>query len=504
MSTPKIPGLTKSKVLTGLQCEKALYLTIHEPKLASPVDASQQALFDQGNLVGVEAQKQFPGGVLIDVPRWELTKAIQLTADAIKGGANTIYEGTFSHNGVLVRVDILHRKSAKKPWHIVEVKSSTAPRDEHLMDLAIQSWVLTGAGIEHDKAKLMHVNNQCAFPDLADLFTIQDCTDDIEPLLKDVPKRVKALQKIVSADKPPVTDIGPHCSSPYDCGFQAHCWKAKKIPEVSVLDLPGSAAKKWALYDQGILRLDDPRIELDDYTGTQRKMLDAALTGKRWIDKKGLARFSKELEWPLYFLDFETIGYAIPRYDGTRPYQQVPFQFSVHVQAKKGEKLDHGEFLHADSSDPRKDLVDALLKACGTKGSVISYNKGFEEGRIKELAKTFPRQSKSLLALCERLVDPLPTFRAHVYDPGFLGSFSIKAVAPALIGDRFSYEGMVIGDGGAAGLGFQEMIAEDTSAKRKTELRKALLAYCEQDTVAMVELVNWMLEQVREEVAETV
>jgi CRISPR/Cas system-associated exonuclease Cas4 (RecB family) len=262
--TLKLSGLTKSKVMIGIQCEKALFLTVNQSDLAGPIDATQQALFDQGHNVGVEAQKRFPGGVLIDVPRREMGKAIKLTKEAIENGSNTIYEGTFEYCGVLTRVDILHRKSAKKSWQIIEVKSSTSVKDEHLTDLAIQSWVLAGAGVEHDKAMLMHINNQCVFPDLSKLFTISDCTKDIAPLLKEIPNRVKVFQKMLASSLAPDREIGPHCSTPYDCGFQDYCWNAKKIPKVSVLDLPGASAAKWALYEDGIRKLDDPRIEIDD------------------------------------------------------------------------------------------------------------------------------------------------------------------------------------------------------------------------------------------------
>lgn len=492
----KVPGLTKSKVMTGIQCEKALYLTVHQPELAPETSQSQQAIFDQGHVVGLEAQKQFPGGALIDVPRWELGKALELTQKAIASGATTIYEATFAHAGVLVRVDILHRDSAKKSWRLVEVKSSTSVKEEHLSDLAIQSWVLRGAGIKHDRAILMCLNNQCIYPDLDNLFKLADCTEEIQPLIASLEKKIKALQKVVSGRHAPDREIGPHCSTPYDCAFREHCWKEKRIPALSVLDLPGSSAKKWALYDEGILKLTDSRIRIDDFKGAARKMLEAAKTKKRWIAKEGLSEFLEKIQYPLYYLDFETSAYAIPKFNGTRPYQAIPFQFSVHVEDGKGGKPRHREFLHSDGTDPRPPLIQALLDAIGTRGSVVSYNMGFEEGRIRELAAAFPKFKKPLLAICDRLVDPLPVFRAHVYDPKFEGSFSIKAVAPALIGAGLSYAELEVGDGGAASLAFAELIASDTAPDRKSELRMALLAYCKQDTEAMVELMRWINGQI--------
>jgi len=486
-------NLSKSKVMKGLQCPKSLYLAIHQPDLARETPAGLQAIFDQGHRVGVEAQKRYPGGVLIEAPHTDLALALKRTEEAVASGALALYEATFVHDGVLVRVDILHRKKVGSPWHIVEVKSTTEVKDQHIDDAAVQTWVVRGAGEHVSSVSVMHINNQCVFPDLADLFTVADVTKEVGEAVKPLPKVIAKLKKILQGEKAPALDIGPHCDDPYECDFKDHCWGAKKIPEISVFDIPGLAAKrKWELYEKGVVELAKLVSAEEKLNSTQRKMVEVTLSGKRALNREAVERELAEWKFPLYFLDFETIGPAIPRYPGTRPYEQVPFQFSCHAQMKPGGMLVHAEYLHDSVSDPREPLIRALVDAIGKRGSVVAYNKGFESGCLSALARAFPKYADQLLGIAARLVDPLPIFRAHVYDREFRGSFSIKSVAPALLGDSLSYEGMIIADGTGAQIAFEELIADDTAAARKAELRQAMLDYCRKDTIAMVNLVEWL------------
>lgn len=483
--------LSKSKIVLGLQCEKALYLMIHKPDLAGEVSDSQQRIFDQGTEVGIYAQSLFIGGTLIDAPYTNSQLALDQTQAAVKAGALHIYEATFQNEGVLVKIDILTRSGPKSSWEIVEVKSSTQVKDVHTQDAAIQMWVARNAGIKVKSASIMHINNKCVFPDLKNLFTRVDVTEESEALQPSIPKNVAAFQKLLLSKTPPKKDIGPHCNDPYECSFKEHCWSKKNIPEISTFDIPRLSEKaKWELYKKGTTALDS--IDPSKFNPSQKRMVESTVSGKRFIDKVAIKREISNWEYPFAFLDFETIAYAIPRYPGLRPYQQLPFQFSCHLRERPKAQLKHCEYLHMDNSDPRKDVARALAETLPSSGSVIAYNASFERQVLNALADEFKKWQKPLRSIAERLVDPLPIFRAHVYDPKFFGSFSIKTVAPAIIGPAASYEGMMVGDGADAQGAFLELVHQETPRKRKSELTAGLLAYCRKDTMGMVELVDWL------------
>lgn len=479
--------------MAGIQCPKRLYLAIRHPELATPPDASQQAIFDQGNLVGIEAQTHYPGGVLIDAPYNELTKALEQTEKAILAGANTLYEATFIHEGVLVRVDILHRKTSRSAWEIIEVKSSTEAKVQHVQDAAIQAWVLRGAGQKVGRVSVLHINNQFVYPDQGELFAEVDVTNQTEATLSLLPSLLASLREKLMRPEAPSLDIGPHCDDPYPCEFKDHCWGAKKIPELSVFDIPRlSTDRKWRLYQDGVIALDHPQLKTEALNETQRKMVEISNSGKRSVAAQAIERALSKWAFPLYFLDFETIGAAMPTLPGTRPYQQIPFQFSCHAQLKAGGPLLHFEYLHDQGSDPRPALIQALIDAIGNQGSVVAYNKGFEGACLSELAKFSPEHSSALIGIRDRLVDPLPVIREAVYDREFRGSFSIKKVAPALLGQSMSYEGMEVADGGAAQLAYARLTSGALSEAERASLKQAMLDYCRRDTIAMVNLVEWL------------
>jgi len=490
---PQTRSLSKSKVVQGLQCEKALWLAINDSGLATDTSDSRQAVFDQGKAVGILARTHFKNGLLIDFTYTELDQAVKATTAAIERGEKTLFEATFLVDGMLAQIDVLRRDKVGGLWHIVEVKSSTRVKDEHITDSAIQTYVVRVAGLTVKSVSIMHINTECVFPDLKSLFKTEDVTEQVEERMKTVPKEVAALQAVLRFGAAPPRDIGSHCDAPYECEFKDHCWSSKKIPEISVFDIPGLfASKKWEMYSKNAVSMKEvvkSRLKLNP---TQARMVDVTLSGRRFTDANAIAKELKKWKYPLYFLDFETINPAIPRFPGTKPYQQIPFQWSCHAQMKSGGMLLHSEYLHDTNSDPREPLVKGLLAAIGPKGSVVSYNKGFEAGCLTSLAREFPKYGKGLLSIVERLVDPWPIVKAHVYDKEFRGSFSIKDVAPALLGPDLSYDGMAVADGIAAQLAYAELIGDGTSSSRKAELRRAMLEYCKKDTAAMVGVVEWL------------
>lgn len=489
MSNKKV-NLSKSRLMKGMQCLKAIYLSIHHPELEPKVSDSQQALFDQGKNVGIEAQKRFPGGTTVSAPYYDTQLAVAQTQDAISNGTSSVYEATFSAEGQTAKVDILHRPAPQKPWQIIEVKSSTSVKPEHLTDVAIQALIVEKAGCEADKAVVMHINNQAIAPNLENLFVQVDVTKEIKPIKADLPAKINEIRDVLSRPKPPDIDIGPQCDDPYECPFKEHCWQHVKSP--SVFEIPRIGNKAWDYYKDGIISINDPRLVP---TASQKKRIDAVRAGKRFVDYEEIAAVLANWNWPLYFLDFETIGYAIPIHKGTRPYEQIPIQFSCLIQNQPGGQVDEFFFLHDNSADPRPGVIPQLLEALKGSGPIVAYNMGFEKKCIEGLARFDESRSKQLLALTERLVDPLPIFRSAVYDAEFKGSFSIKEVAPAILGDSHGYGGEEIKDGQETQRAFLELIDSKTPKDRREQLKKSMLAYCRKDTQEMVDLVGWLLEQ---------
>lgn len=488
----EIKTLSKSKLMRGVQCEKNLWLTLHKPELEPETDKATQKQFDEGNEVGEKAREIEGKGLLIDNDYWDYSGAHKRTQDAIASGVTPIYEAAFLADDGFARADIL--KKTKTGWHLIEVKKSTGVKDYHFQDAAIQTAIIESSGLKLKSISIRHINNEMLFPDIKNLFTTVDVTDDVRSLQIEIKSKIKHLHGIIKMTKEPNVEISSHCNEPFGCAFKDYCWK--HVPEKSVFDLPQLATKKkWELFNKDIQRITD--LDPKNYKGVIRRAIEVTKSKKLFVDSKGIASELKQWKWPLYFFDYETIGPAVPRYDNTKPYAQIPFQFSCHVWSNaKTKNLDHFEYLHTDPSDPRPFIIKAMLKDFGKKGSIVAYNKSFEIGVIKRLVEFDKKNKDALLALCERFVDPLPIVKESVYHPDFLGSFSIKSVAPALIGNKFSYEGLIIGDGGAAQSAAELVLSGQAKGKEKDQIVEDLLKYCRQDTLAMVEIVKWLMGRV--------
>jgi len=490
MPIPKL--LSKTKLMSGYRCLKCAYLTVHHPELKAPITPEKQALFDEGNRVGEEARKRFPNGILVTNPPWDFYGSLKKTRELIAAGVKTIYEPAFEYQGCFARVDVIQFSKETEKWSLYEVKSSTKLRLEQVDDVGLQAWIIAGSGLKLEKISVMHLNSECKYPDLENLFTIEDVTQQIRDKYRSIMPKVKEIFETVHLESAPDIDLGPYCVKPGDCDFKEVCFTEKKIPEISVFNLPQIQDRKWELYKEGIIHLDDERLK--DLTETQQRMVEAEKTGQRFVNQSGVKEALSTWKFPLVFLDFETINPSIPEYAGTSPKQQVPFQFSVDVAQKLDGPLTHAEYLHKDATDPRPVLISALLKACEGSGSIVAYYAQFESARIQEMADCFPEHREKLLALLPRMVDPLPIIREHVYDKAFHGSFSLKAVGPALLGDRHSYEGMKVGNGLEAQRAYQELTDGGTPPARKDEIYKSMLEYCGKDTWVMVELVKWLYQ----------
>lgn len=487
-------SLSKSQFIRGLQCHKSLWLYKKSPNLREEPDASLQALFDEGTCVGELAQQLFPGGETILFEEGTFEQKITKTKNLIESGVKTIYEATFKYDDVLVMVDILNK--GRGGWEIYEVKSSTGLKAVHEEDVAIQYYVLSGSGIKIKSASLIHINNQYARKgdiDVKQLFTIEDLTKPTKGKQDFVKGELKKIRKAIKKDEPE-TDIGLHCSDPYDCEFQEHCWQ--HIPDPSIFDISRLAGeKKWALYNDGIIKFKD-LPENYSLNSKQTLQVEAELTGKDFIDKQAIKEFIDTLNYPLYFLDFETFNPAIPPFDGIRPYQKIPFQYSIHYQKKKDGKVYHEEFLAEGGTDPRKMLAQGLAETIPAGSCILAYNRSFEKGVIRELCEQFPKLKKQLMAIHDSILDLMTPFQNKaIYNKKMNGSYSIKAVLPALV-PELSYADMEINQGGQASSTYATLhLIEDNKERKK--IRNNLLEYCKLDTLAMVKILNKLREELK-------
>lgn len=478
--------LSKSQYVRGLQCHKALWLLKHRPELKQKPDAQSESLFETGHTVGALACQLFPNGVEIEFNSKDFDGMVRKTQQLIESGVEVIYEATFKENGIFAMADILVKQ--KDGWAVYEVKASTGVKPYHQDDAAIQWYALSNA-LPITKACIVHVNNQYVRQgelDVNGLFTIEDITEIVLAKQQQIPAALKNIETMLKEGEPTI-DIGPQCSDPHDCDFSDHCWS--HIPEPSVFNLYRmTGEKKFEHYQQG-------KIEYSDFTDdgnlneVQSIQIASSLNNRPFVNPNIIQDFFNTLKYPINFLDFETFMEAIPRFDGQKPYMQMPFQYSLHIMQKDG-ALAHKEHLGDERIDPREDLVIQMLNDITDTGSIMAYNMAFEKRMIKEMAAAYPAYSKQLLQLLERFVDLLDPFRKlGYYHPDFNGSFSIKSVLPALFPNdpELDYKALNIQHGGMAMDTFANLHKLKDSEKRE-QIMNDLLAYCRLDTLAMVRI----------------
>ncbi len=483
------PFISKSQYIKGNQCLKALYLLKNHPELRDEISEEQEALFQSGTDIGIIAQSLFSEGVEISFDGQSFPEQLKRTKEEIDKGTKTIYEATFSNDGLFIKADILNK--AGRSWKLYEVKNSTGIKDVHMDDVAFQYYVLKNTGLPISKTYLVHIDNQYEREgdiEVDKLFKINDVTDEVIDMQESVSDLI-ATQRNMLNGKMPKIDIGDHCSSPYECDFQEHCWK--HIPEESIFDLRGRGINKFDLYKQGIIHLKDvPKGLLPVHGQIQ---LESALNKKEIINKKALKEFTDSLWYPLYFLDFETAMEAIPPFDGLRPYQKIPFQYSLYYQKTQKSKLGYHEFLAQPNTDPRKELLEKLISEIPEDACVLTYNQGFEIGVLNSLKDWYPEHEEEVDRIVNNIRDLMIPFQnKDYYSWQMRGSYSIKVVLPTLVPD-LSYEGLEISDGGMAMEGYSRMNASKDPNEIEG-IRKALLEYCKLDSLAMVKI----LEKLRE------
>ena len=481
------PRLTKTKYLSAQQCHKRVWYEIWRPHLLAPPTLSQRRIMDQGTDVGELARRRFPHGVLISTFG---QKSLADTDEALRQGATCLFEPAFLYDNVLVRCDILRRRD-DGAWEIIEVKSSTRVKPYHVDDLSIQRYVVQGSGLPVAAVKLMHINSkECVYPDLGNFFAIADVTPEVDAATIHLAANLKAIRAALSRKQEPPIPIGPHCDHPFTCPLKRLCWR--HVPAESIFTIPRLSDDKVAeLVARNILHIRDVPADFP-LTPAQRAYVDMLRSGRAEICVDGVRELLSRLERPIHFLDFETMAFAVPRFDGMRPYQGAPFQYSCHVLHRNG-RLGHREYLHADESDPRTAVARELVKHIGPAGSVVVYNAGFERMVLTDLAEAVPEVAAELHSIAARLWDQRDVFRLYYSHPGFLASTSIKRVLPVVV-PGLSYADLAIQHGDDAQVVWSEMIAcQDEAAKAK--MAADLRDYCQLDTYAMVEIQR-VLEKV--------
>ena len=487
LTTHPLPArLSKSKFLAGLQCLKRLYLEIHSPQLAAAPDPATQAILEMGTEIGVLARRRFPGGVLVTSGFRQRETALTETAALVNDpSVPAIFEAAFQHDGVVVRVDILERLFQRNGdpggWRLIEVKSSSRVKEGHFDDLAIQSHVLSGAGLQVQASCLMHLNTTYVYAgqeiDLQDLFIIADVSETVAARRGTITDRIEAMRTSLLQQHPPGVEPGAHCHSPHECRFWNHCTAEK--PARWIHYLPGSKGIVSQLVGRGIQTIDEIPDEIA-LSAVQRRVK----INTEWTSDK-LAEVLSTIRYPVHHLDFETVMLAVPRFASTRPYQAIPFQWSNHIEHESGEVI-HQQYLHQDAGEPRQQWAEALLESLGGHGSICVYS-SYEQAIMEQLAEAFPQYRTAFRHIIKRLWDLLPVIRDHYYHPGFGGSYSMKSVLPAL-SPALAYGDLAIQDGGHAASAYYRMVFVETDWIEQASLRDALLQYCARDTMAMVQL----------------
>jgi hypothetical protein len=451
--------LSKSRITAGLQCGKRLWLAIHRPE-AEVYTADTQRRFAAGHEVGEVARDLYPGGVLIDGDGG-LSRALRETEEVLaRPGDVTLYEATFRHRGVLIRADVLERKEGR--CRMVEVKSATRLKEYHLQDVAIQAWVTEGAGVPLDVVSVAVIDTDFVYPgggDYRGLLREIPVADQARPLMAHIPGWVRGFNELLAGPQPAIR-TGPQCRRPFECPFLRYCEEQEG---------------KLRCAAEGELELAEPcePEPIDISLGE----LDPAAT-----------EFLATMPYPRHYLDFETVQFAVPIWEGTSPFQQLVFQWSCHSEDADG-SLRHQEFLDTSGAAPMRAAAVALIAALGDDGPIFVYH-DFEKWRLVETARMFPDLSPQLEGITGRLVDLLRLTRDHYTHPALNGSYSLKVVLPTVDADLDHAQLGDVQDGLSAQAAFHEAIAPGTTPERRAEVRAALLEYCGLDTLALVRVAH--------------
>ena len=455
MQLPPKHILSKSTFMYGCQCNLRLWLHKFNPSVKDPIEKQQQQLFQTGTDLGELARQLFPGGVDATPPDYfQYGLSVKKTAEWIAAGRTIIYEAAFQHEGLLCAIDIL----VKRPdgWYAYEVKGSTRVKDIFVMDAAFQYHVITNAGLPLQQISLIYINNQYVRKGalaLNELFTTTAITEQVKEYSSFLQaKSEELLQVVANKSQPPVVVAGDQCTQPYRCDFYSHC---NPIVELAVEEI------------------EEPVVDIDQ-----------------------LQSFISTLQYPIYYMDFETWSQAVPQFDGHWPFRQVCFQYSVKVQHNPAAILEEHGYLAKDISTPSAEFINSLFSVLGEEGTIVVYNATFERSRLLDFVRDNPLWKPAIDRVINRMVDLMDVFRKKLYFMPVMGSgYSIKSVLPALFPEE-GYEGLAISDGMEAANTFYQLHQENNPEKIRAT-RAALEAYCSMDTLAMAKILDHIRKRIQ-------
>jgi hypothetical protein len=479
--------ISKSKYLEGLKCLKLLWYDFHNPKIIPHPGPMTRAVFEEGEKIGILAQSLFPDGIFLG-SGYDFKKVSDKSIASLAQN-KPLFEAGFLFRSTYAIADIL-APACNGTWDIIEVKSSTDVKEEHIPDVAFQKYVYEGAGLKINKCFLMHIDNTYIKNGPIEpkkLFKAQDITEEVNEIIPEIEKEIDEMTLTIASDKEPVIEIGPFCNKPHDCPLKGFCWGS--LPEDNVFILYRGGKFLYDLYKNGVTRISDIPLGMK-LTDKQLIQIKTHKDNEEYIDKEALKDFLSQIEYPLYFLDFETMAPAIPAYDNSRPYEAIPFQYSLHIIKKEGAKPEHHGHIAKGNLDPRPEILKLLKEQLGTHGTIIAYNAVFEIRCLKKMAEVYATYKPFTDTIETRFVDLMTPFvKFMYYTPKQEGSYSMKTVLPALTGK--SYEGLGIANGEVAQREYMRVTFDPLVTKEdKDKVLKDLEVYCGLDTQGMIDIFN--------------
>jgi len=488
MKDSPLPFLSKTKYMEGLQCPKLLWYEYNRKEDLPEIDAAAQAIMDQGKAVGEMAKMLLPGGITLQrdyMPEKQAEKSLE--AAKLR---KPLFEAGFIYKQAYALADVLN-PVGKNAWDLIEVKSSTGIKDEYYSDVAFQKYTYEGAGLKIRKCYLMYINNQYVRKGKIEpekLFATEDVTKQSDDLIPEIEENMADMLEAIQKKDVPHVKVGPHCENPRPCPLEDICWSFLP-PKDDIFCLYSGTKKAYELLERGVLRITDINAEVN-LSYKQNIQVSCHKTCTPHIDKKGIKDFLDTLEYPLYFLDFETINPAIPAYDNSRPFEAIPFQYSLHIVKNKDAKPERHAYLAPGDKDPRSEILKQLKTLLGNSGSVIAYNATFEKTTLRHASEAYTKYQNWVTAIEERVVDLLAPFRGFLYyHPDQAGSASLKNVLPVITNSN--YDNMEIADGGMASTEYYRVtFGNNIDEKERQRVYQALEKYCDLDTRAMIEILE--------------
>lgn len=486
--------LSKSTYLRALQCHKSLYLYKNYIYLRDKLTGEQRFKFSRGHNVGKVAQRLFPGGVDAS-GMLKAAEAAENTASLISEGKKVLYEAAFRYNRVFAATDILVKEDDE--WAAYEVKSAARVTQNNLQDASLQYYVLKGNGLPVKDFFMVLLDQSYIKQGALEPEKLFKKVSVLEQVIKNQPvieESIRLALEMLEKNEMPDVPVGAHCFEPYTCDFKGQCWQeSSKSPVFSLGNMP--RRDQFEMFEKGFKTIADVPADFP-LTQEQRIQVEAIKSGRPLIKLNELSRFIKSISYPLHFMDFESMMPAIPLFNGTSPFQNLPFQYSVHYIKDLNAKPLHFHFLAEAGADPRKAFIENLLKHIGPEGDILVYNADAERKTLNALKNDFPVFKDKIEAIIARVKDlALPFLKYWYYHPAMKGSTSVKNVLPALA-PGLDYSGLEINSGNAASIAFESLQHESDMFKIE-ETREQLLSYCKMDTYALVVIWKKLNEELK-------